>query len=384
MDDPYTTLKPGDRGSIDFFDDTGTAFVTWDNGSSLGLVYGVDHFKAITENPRYEDGAHFWRDTTARSGQDEALGICGRHLEAQLALKLSDPEKQFCRELFAAMYEAAAGLADPNKIVYPYTLEQANDRLEESHYNESYQLNADCARAIDAAINDSCYETNYYNLELASMVSIHTYGFERVNAVLAHALQRAQSDGRYSNANKTWALRQDFEYPGAAFGNAYLRAHPILIESLINYSRKFYADLGAERFALPGREESGMTVNGYELTRSIWFDDRRGFAIGHCPTAPDPYVCWWFTIKNENRVFYWGTYCGEKEAADNYRARIIAHMKDGGMKEIPSPLAAADKLIHSEGRPSTLAQIRAAKMTPKPPRAEKSPKQRKHKGDIER
>lgn len=42
MDDPYTKLKPGDQGTVNFVDDTGTVFVNWDNGSTLGVVYGVD------------------------------------------------------------------------------------------------------------------------------------------------------------------------------------------------------------------------------------------------------------------------------------------------------------------------------------------------------
>lgn len=42
MNDPYSTLKPGDQGTVDFVDDTGTIFCTWDSGSSLGVVYGVD------------------------------------------------------------------------------------------------------------------------------------------------------------------------------------------------------------------------------------------------------------------------------------------------------------------------------------------------------
>ena len=40
--DPYTNLRPGDRGTIDFVDDMGTIHVTWDNGSTLGLVPGED------------------------------------------------------------------------------------------------------------------------------------------------------------------------------------------------------------------------------------------------------------------------------------------------------------------------------------------------------
>lgn len=42
MNDPYTKLKPGDLGAVDFIDDAGTIFCLWDNGSTLGVVYGED------------------------------------------------------------------------------------------------------------------------------------------------------------------------------------------------------------------------------------------------------------------------------------------------------------------------------------------------------
>jgi hypothetical protein len=48
MDDPYTRLKPGDKGRVDFVDDTGTLHTTWDSGSYLGVVYGVDSVKKIS------------------------------------------------------------------------------------------------------------------------------------------------------------------------------------------------------------------------------------------------------------------------------------------------------------------------------------------------
>ena len=47
MDDPYSKLKPGDRGTVDVVDDTGTVFVRWDNGSGLGIVYGVDRIRKL-------------------------------------------------------------------------------------------------------------------------------------------------------------------------------------------------------------------------------------------------------------------------------------------------------------------------------------------------
>jgi hypothetical protein len=48
MDDPYTKLKPGEQGCVDFVDDTGTLHIFWDSGSHLGAVYGVDSVKKIS------------------------------------------------------------------------------------------------------------------------------------------------------------------------------------------------------------------------------------------------------------------------------------------------------------------------------------------------
>jgi len=45
MNDPYTKLKPGERGTVDHVDDTGSVFVNWDSGSSLAVVFGVDEIK---------------------------------------------------------------------------------------------------------------------------------------------------------------------------------------------------------------------------------------------------------------------------------------------------------------------------------------------------
>lgn len=47
MDDPYGKLSPGDRGTVNVVDDTGTVFIIWDCGFSLGIVYGVDRIRKI-------------------------------------------------------------------------------------------------------------------------------------------------------------------------------------------------------------------------------------------------------------------------------------------------------------------------------------------------
>ena len=47
MDDPHTTLKPGDRGFVTSIDDIGTAHIQWDNGSTLGAAYGADRIVIV-------------------------------------------------------------------------------------------------------------------------------------------------------------------------------------------------------------------------------------------------------------------------------------------------------------------------------------------------
>ncbi len=47
--DLYTKLKWGDRGTIDFIDDTGAIFVNWENGEGLGLVHGEDRYRILEE-----------------------------------------------------------------------------------------------------------------------------------------------------------------------------------------------------------------------------------------------------------------------------------------------------------------------------------------------
>ena len=48
MNDPYSKLVQGDRGTVTHVDDGGTIHMRWDKGSSLGLVYGEDSFRKLT------------------------------------------------------------------------------------------------------------------------------------------------------------------------------------------------------------------------------------------------------------------------------------------------------------------------------------------------
>lgn len=49
MDDPWTSLKPGDRGTVEMVDDAAQIHMKWDKGSSLALIPGEDEFKVVRE-----------------------------------------------------------------------------------------------------------------------------------------------------------------------------------------------------------------------------------------------------------------------------------------------------------------------------------------------
>ena len=49
INDPYTNLKPGDRGKVGHVDAIGTVHIIWDNGSTLGAAYGADEIRVLSK-----------------------------------------------------------------------------------------------------------------------------------------------------------------------------------------------------------------------------------------------------------------------------------------------------------------------------------------------
>ena len=49
MNDPYTKLVPGTKGTVIGVDDIGTIHVNWDSGSSLRVAYAEDLCRRIEE-----------------------------------------------------------------------------------------------------------------------------------------------------------------------------------------------------------------------------------------------------------------------------------------------------------------------------------------------
>ena len=82
-------------------------------------------------------------------------------------------------------------------------------------------------------------------------------------------------------------------------------------------------------------------IQGYEIEKSVLFENSRGFALGHNPAAPQPYVTWQFT-ENEGGVrdYYWGHYHTDREWAerdfsrriDDYQALFKVEEKEPGQE----------------------------------------------------
>ncbi len=48
MDDPFTTIPRGTRGTVRIIDDIATLHTDFDNGRRLGIIPGVDTFRKLT------------------------------------------------------------------------------------------------------------------------------------------------------------------------------------------------------------------------------------------------------------------------------------------------------------------------------------------------
>jgi len=82
-------------------------------------------------------------------------------------------------------------------------------------------------------------------------------------------------------------------------------------------------------------KDAKEVIHGYEVKRSIVFENDRGFALAENPNAPQPFVTWMFTEdENGKRDHYWGHYTKNGDTATrDYELRIAEYQKDYGLSE---------------------------------------------------
>ena len=99
--------------------------------------------------------------------------------------------------------------------VYLETLRHAVDvDGDKALFHNSHKLNCACAEAIDKAISTHNTPAGhpggaYYDFDVVLKEVAAEYGTERVNAVVAHTVNKHDWDGRLSDKNKEWAKTVD-------------------------------------------------------------------------------------------------------------------------------------------------------------------------------
>lgn len=79
IDDPYTSLKPGNTGTVVGLDDLGTIQMIWETGSTLGLIPGVDKFEKLkVESDGQGAKAIFVRKAASQKDLKEAVREGGK------------------------------------------------------------------------------------------------------------------------------------------------------------------------------------------------------------------------------------------------------------------------------------------------------------------
>lgn len=74
MEDPYSPVPPGMRGTVQFVDDAGQVHMIWDNGRTLEIVPEVDQFRKLSDMERKaeECTSQIVRKLQERGGQVES------------------------------------------------------------------------------------------------------------------------------------------------------------------------------------------------------------------------------------------------------------------------------------------------------------------------
>jgi len=101
-----------------------------------------------------------------------------------------------------------------------------------------------------------------------------------------------------------------------------------------------------ESTPLPGQPVNDVVNAGYVVTQAVLFENDRGFALAHSPTAPNSFVTWQLTNDTDSGTidYYWGRYRNtEVNAQIDYVVRATEYQSQYGLKEKPLPLAAFEQ-----------------------------------------
>ena len=131
--------------------------------------------------------------------------------------------------------------------VYPYSSAYASETVELQEWRNSRRADAECRKAIDRAISEQW--DGAHLPDSAAKGVIEKFGAERVAYVLADALQQRGEDGRFSNANETWAGTMPMFSSKESRWASPVQSHPVKLDEFVTLARRDMGELSmvAER-----------------------------------------------------------------------------------------------------------------------------------------
>lgn len=73
MNDPYSPVEEGMRGTVKVVDDAGQLHMQWDNGRTLALVPGEDSFRKLTQEEIDQELRDAQEQAQAQSMQEQSM-----------------------------------------------------------------------------------------------------------------------------------------------------------------------------------------------------------------------------------------------------------------------------------------------------------------------
>ena len=131
--------------------------------------------------------------------------------------------------------------------LYPYSSAYASETVELQAWRNSRRADAECRKAIDRAISEQ-WDGAHLPDSTAKGV-IERFGAERVAYVLADTLQQRGGDGRFSNANETWAETMPMFSSKESRWASPIQSHPVKLDEFVTLARRDMGELSmvAER-----------------------------------------------------------------------------------------------------------------------------------------
>jgi hypothetical protein len=228
--------------------------------------------------------------------------------------------------------------------IYPWSRLEARRLGETRQWDESFQENCRCAKAIKNAIAED-YKDNHLDADCAKRV-IEVFGFDRVRFVLSNTFRENESDGRYSQDSKDWA--KEISVPKEDHDiNKYfcVDAHPGLTDIFALQSRRLWRELGLfdKRYCLDNSKTLDYTGKILVIDPSVLHDEYKKpdyqlfYASGGNGCRPDALG---------TKVF--GQYLKDGEKSYLQRSEIVgvikpAHLPEWAEQAYKDIISAADQ-----------------------------------------